>query len=256
MKIGFIGIGKMAGAIITGLKASNFDIIISDRTVASSQDKAEALGVAYAKDHQDLIQQADLVVIGIKPQMLENLFGELAINKPILSMCAGVSLDKLASLTNSNLPIIRIMPNLNAQILKSTTAICRNKQVSDQLFEIAQSITNAFGTTFILPEKDFDAFTALAGSSPAYMLALLEAFAMAGVKHGFTKQDAIAMVTQTMAATAENLLLSDDTPTSMIDKIASPGGTTIAGLVDLEKTGFAASAISAIEATIEKSKNF
>lgn len=257
MKIGFIGAGKMASAIMTGLKAADkgFEVILSEVNLDFSKERAQALGVGYAKSHAELIAEADLIVLGIKPQVLVTALGQVQITKPILSMAAGTSLETLAHLTQQDLPIIRIMPNLNAQILKSTTAICRNAYVSDELFEIAKTITDSFGKTFDIPEKDFDTFTALAGSSPAYIALFIEALAKTGVKYGFSKDLALAIVTQTTLATSQNLLTHDDSPHTFIDKVSSPGGTTVAGILDLEKTGFTASVVSAIDTTIEKSKN-
>lgn len=254
MKIGFIGAGKMASAIIKGLKAGNFDIYLSEHTLEKSKAQAKLLAVNYADNHQALVDQVDLVVIAVKPQMLEVALKKVTMTKPVLSIVAGVTLERLAQLTHSDLPIIRIMPNLNAQILKSTTAICRNSLVSDALFDKALSITNTFGTSFVLDEKDFDTFTALAGSSPAYIALFIEALAKAGVKHGFPKDKALAIVTETLLATSENLLEGADSPHDFIDKVSSPGGTTIAGVLDLEKTGFTASTVSAIDATIARSK--
>ncbi|MDY3041603.1 pyrroline-5-carboxylate reductase, partial [Streptococcus pluranimalium] len=151
-------------------------------------------------------------------------------------------------------PLIRIMPNMNAQILQSTTGICFNQDVSEDLKALAHEITDSFGTTFELAEKDFDTFTALAGSSPAYIYLFIEAMAKAGVKNGLTKTQALDIVTQTVMASAQNLLVSEDSPHDLIDKICSPGGTTIAGLMDLEKTGLTHSVVSAIDATIDRAK--
>lgn len=254
MKIGFIGVGKMATAIINGLNSTPHDIIISGSSLARSREIAEQLEVEAAHSHQKLIEQADLVVLGIKPQMFDKVLSELTFQQPVLSMAAGVTLERLASLTSPDLPLIRIMPNLNAQILKSTTAICTNDKVSAELLATAKEITDSFGSTFEIAEKDFDTFTALAGSSPAYIALFIEALAKAGVKHGLTKQQALNIASQTVLATAENLLTGSDSPHDMIDKVCSPGGTTIAGLLDLEKTGLTASVLSAIDATIEKAK--
>lgn len=255
MIIGFIGVGKMASAIITGLQKTEFSVIVSDSNLENSKEKARTLGVDFAASHQDLIEKADLVVLGIKPQVLPLVLTNLTINKPILSMAAGTSLNRLTELSQADLPIIRIMPNLNAQLLKSTTAICRNDKVSDQLFETAKQITDSFGTTFEIAEKDFDTFTALAGSSPAYIALFIEALAKAGLKYGFSKDQALDIVSQTVLATSQNLLLNGISPNDFIDKVSSPGGTTIAGLLELERTGFTASTISAIDTTIEKAKN-
>lgn len=120
MIIGFIGVGKMATAIINGLNTSSHRIIISGSSLARSRQIAEELEVEAAASHQELLDNADLVILGIKPQMFDKVLADLNFHQPIISMAAGVTLERLASLTSPDLPLIRIMPNLNAQILKST----------------------------------------------------------------------------------------------------------------------------------------
>lgn len=255
MKIGFIGVGKMATAMIAGIKTTGHEIIISGSSPSRSEEITEKLGLIAASSHQALIDAVDLVILGIKPQLFEAVLSNLKMTKPVMSMAAGISLDKLAALTDPQLPLIRIMPNMNASILQSTTGICYNPQVTNDLKSLSLQITDSFGTTFELAEKDFDTFTALAGSSPAYIYLFIEAMAKAGVKNGLTKTQALEIVTQTVMASAQNLLTSEDSPHDLIDKICSPGGTTITGLADLEKTGLTHSVISAIDATIDKARN-
>ena len=119
MIIGFIGVGKMATAIINGLNTSSHRIIISGSSLARSRQIAEELEVEAAASHQELLDNADLVILGIKPQMFDKVLADLNFHQPIISMAAGVTLERLASLTSPDLPLIRIMPNLNAQILKT-----------------------------------------------------------------------------------------------------------------------------------------
>lgn len=255
MTIGFIGVGKMASAIIKGIQKTGHDIIISGSSPDHSEAIARELGVTAAKSHQTLIDEADIIILGIKPQMFEKVLSDLIITKPILSMAAGITLQQLADLTDPSLALIRIMPNMNAKIGQSTTGICFNPQVSEALKALAYQITDSFGSTFELTEKDFDAFTALAGSGPAYIALFIEALAKAGVKNGLTKAQALEMVNQTVLATANNLLNTKESPHDLIDQVCSPGGTTIAGLTDLEKTGLTHSVISAIDTTIDKAQS-
>ena len=147
MIIGFIGVGKMATAIINGLNTSSHRIIISGSSLARSRQIAEELEVEAAASHQELLDKADLVILGIKPQMFDKVLTDLNFHQPIMSMAAGVTLERLASLTSPDLPLIRIMPNLNALILKSTTGLCTNDKVSEDLLAIAKEITDSFGTT-------------------------------------------------------------------------------------------------------------
>ncbi|VTS13468.1 pyrroline-5-carboxylate reductase [Streptococcus pseudoporcinus] len=254
MKIGFIGVGKMARAIIQGLKTRPDQIIISGSSLQRSKEIAAELDLDYAQSHQDLIDQVDFLILGIKPQAYQAVLSPLTFKQPVMSMAAGVTLAKLAELVGSDLPLIRIMPNMNAQILKSTTAITCNDQVNQEIKELAQAIVTSFGSCFDISETDFDTFTALAGSSPAYIYLFIEAMAKAGLAHGLPKEKALDIISQTVSASAQQLLRGQESPNDLIDKICSPGGTTIAGLLELERTGMPSAISSAISKTIEKAK--
>ncbi|MCK1202653.1 pyrroline-5-carboxylate reductase [Streptococcus uberis] len=254
MKIGFIGVGKMATAIIQGLKTTSHDIIISGSSLERSKEIGQKLEVDYAQNHQELIDQSDFVISGIKPQLYETVLAPLSFKQPVMSMAAGVTIARLEELIGSHVPLFRIMPNMNAQILKSTTALTYNDLVDPALLQAVREMVESFGSCFNIPEKDFDTFTALAGSSPAYIFLFIEAMAKAGVKHGIAKETALEIVSQTVEASALQLLQGQDSPHTLIDKICSPGGTTIAGLMELERTGLTHAVSSAIDKTIEKAK--
>ncbi|HEQ9041349.1 TPA: pyrroline-5-carboxylate reductase [Streptococcus pyogenes] len=255
MKIGIIGVGKMASAIIKGLKQTPHELIISGSSLERSKEIAEQLTLLYAMSHQDLIDQVDLVILGIKPQLFETVLKPLHFKQPIISMAAGISLQRLATFVGQDLPLLRIMPNMNAQILQSSTALTGNALVSQELQARVRDLTDSFGSTFDISEKDFDTFTALAGSSPAYIYLFIEALAKAGVKNGMPKAKALEIVTQTVLASASNLKTSSQSPHDLIDAICSPGGTTIAGLMELERLGLTTTVSSAIDKTIDKAKS-
>ncbi|HEP2589818.1 pyrroline-5-carboxylate reductase [Streptococcus pyogenes] len=255
MKIGIIGVGKMASAIIKGLKQTPHELIISGSSLERSKEIAEQLTLPYAMSHQDLIDQVDLVILGIKPQLFETVLKPLHFKQPIISMAAGISLQRLATFVGQDLPLLRIMPNMNAQILQSSTALTGNALVSQELQARVRGLTDSFGSTFDISEKDFDTFTALAGSSPAYIYLFIEALAKAGVKNGMPKAKALEIITQTVLASASNLKTSSQSPHDLIDAICSPGGTTIAGLMELERLGLTTTVSSAIDKTIDKAKS-
>ncbi|HEP2324094.1 pyrroline-5-carboxylate reductase [Streptococcus pyogenes] len=255
MKIGIIGVGKMASTIIKGLKQTPHELIISGSSLERSKEIAEQLTLPYAMSHQDLIDQVDLVILGIKPQLFETVLKPLHFKQPIISMAAGISLQRLATFVGQDLPLLRIMPNMNAQILQSSTALTGNALVSQELQARVRDLTDSFGSTFDISEKDFDTFTALAGSSPAYIYLFIEALAKAGVKNGMPKAKALEIVTQTVLASASNLKTSSQSPHDLIDAICSPGGTTIAGLMELERLGLTTTVSSAIDKTIDKAKS-
>lgn len=250
--IGFIGAGKMASAIITGLDKQVFNIQISGRTHDETRQVAQNLDITPAASHTELIQASDLVVLAVKPHVVPDILADYHIDKPIVSIAAGISLADLAAMTSEAHPIVRIMPNINATIQQSTTGIVRNANVSDEIFAIVKAIFESVGSVHELAEKDFGTFTALAGSSPAYIYMFIDAMSRAGVLHGMPKDISTKIVAETVRASAEMLLASDDNPWTLVDNVSSPGGTTVAGVVSLEQNNFVATVIDAITATVEK----
>ena len=252
--IGFIGAGKMASAIINGLDKDTFSIQISGRTLDTTQKTAHMLGIKAAASHAELIQSSDIVVLAVKPHIIPEILRAHQITKPIVSIAAGMTLSDLASLTTSKQPLIRVMPNINATIQNSTTGITRNANVSDDTFATVTAIFESIGSVHELAEKDFGTFTALAGSSPAYIYMFIDAMSRAGVLHGMPKDVSTKIVAETVLASAEMLLSSDLNPWTLVDNVSSPGGTTVAGVVSLEQNNFVATVIDAITATVDKNK--
>lgn len=258
--IGFIGVGKMATAIISGLDKQKFDIFISGHDLEKTQAQAKTLGVVAVSSHKALVSKSELIILSIKPQVLPKVADEilsvLTKDKTILSIAAGFSLDDLAHLmTLENMPIIRVMPNINAQIGRSTSAIVKNDSVSADSFDFAKGIFETIGSVFEIEEKDFSTFTAIAGSSPAYIYMFMDALARAGVLHGMPKALALSIVADTVAACGEMVKISGENPWTLVDQVSSPGGTTVSGVVSLEKNRFVGTVIDAITATIEKEKH-
>lgn len=163
--IGFIGVGKMATAIISGLDKNKFEIIISGHNLPKTKKQAEELNVKAAENHEELVQQSDFIVLSVKPQVLPSvlsqLINHLSKDKTLISIAAGLTLSDLKHLADSeNQPIIRVMPNINAQIGQSTSAIVKNEFVDDSADEIAQEIFKAVGSVHEIAEKDFSTFAA------------------------------------------------------------------------------------------------
>lgn len=253
--IGFIGAGKMASAIIKGLDKAQFSVLISGRTHEESQEVAQVLNVTAAADHADLIQQADIIVLAVKPYVVADVLSGYQIQKPLVSIAAGVTLADLTALTSDHQPLVRAMPNINATIQKSTTGIVRNAHVTDDIWLTVKAIFESVGSVHELAEKDFGTFTAIAGSSPAYIYLFIDAMSRAGVLHGMPKDVSTKIVAETVLASADMLLKSDENPWTLIDNVSSPGGTTVAGVVSLEQNRFVGTVIDAITATVEKNNN-
>ncbi len=249
----------MAQAIISGFDdALKSEIVISGRQAQKTDETAKALGAQVATSNSELTKACDLIILSVKPQVMSEILSEISSEltreKTLLSIAAGLDLEALSDLTGPQHAIIRVMPNVNAAIQRSTSAIVRNNQVSDQVYALAKSLFLKVGSVHEIAEKDFSSFTALAGSSPAFIYMFIDALARAGVLHGLPKEVAQQIVAETVAASAENVLMSSEHPQALVDSVASPSGSTIAGIVALENHAFNASVIDAITSTIKKEK--
>lgn len=262
MKLGFIGAGNMAQGIIKGListnKISSDKIIITASTPSRSQLLAKELGVTSASSNTELVAAVDIVILATKPYLLPEILSgintpELATNKLFISIAAGLTLDSLSAHLPLEQKIIRVMPNMNISIGHSVSAICGNDYVSKH--DIAQVIDlfETVGSAYEVSEKDFSNFTSLAGCSPAYTYLYIDAMSRSGVKNGLPKKLATKIAAEAVLGSAKMVLESlDETPWDLIDKVCSPGGTTIAGLVALEEEAFMATVIKGLEATIQR----
>ncbi|WEG73755.1 pyrroline-5-carboxylate reductase [Vagococcus intermedius] len=263
MKIGFIGSGNMATGIIKGLlkneKVLAKDILITASTSQRSLAKAKELGVIGVKSNAELLALVDIVVLAVKPHHIPTILKELdsllAKKKPlIISIAAGLTLGQLQENIKSDLKakLVRVMPNMNVTIGRSVSAICSSESVSAAEVETVADLFRAVGSAYIIEEKDFRNFTSLAGCSPAYTYLYIDAMSRAGVKNGLPKELATKVAAEAVLGSAELLLQSVETPWDLIDKVCSPGGTTVAGLVTLEDEGFMSTVIKGLDATIKR----
>ncbi len=261
MKLGFIGAGNMATAIIKGLLTKKFllasDIYITTSSIEHTEAVSRSLGIQGADSNADLIKTVDIVVIAVKPHIAPIILNEqrelLKIQNPVLvSIASGLTLDNLAELTSPEQKIVKVMPNMNVTIGQSVSAICGNQLATQEEITMVTDLFNVVGTTYQIAEKDFRNFTALAGCSPAFTYLYIDAMSRAGVKNGLPKNMATKIAAETVKGSAQMVLDSDDTPWDLIDKVCSPGGTTIAGLVALEEDHFMATVIKGLEATIKR----
>lgn len=265
MKIGFIGAGNMVSAIAAGGFKTGFltaeNTFYTDKNGVNAPRLAKQMGGHYEADNCKLAANSDVIVLGVKPHaivgVLTQLKPQLVQSKPlIISLAAGIQLATLEAAAGSEIPIIRMMPNVNAAVGASMTAVCPGTYVSVEHLDIATTFASTFGDYLQIPESQISIFTALAGSAPAWFYELIDSFAMAGVKHGLSKLQATQIVTQAMLGSA--LLVAHDlnnlerTPSNLIDQVCSPGGTTIAGLLSLRANGLSNAVTAAVDATVEK----
>ncbi len=261
-KIGFIGSGNMAEALISGLVLSKAakpeNIICSD--IAEDQLKAieEKYGIQTTTDNCKVAKQSEIVVFSTKPQILGIVLKETAsvldTSKLVISIAAGVPLAAIASGLHKELRLIRVMPNICAFVKESATAIAAGEYATKDDIALARAIFDSVGETVFIQENILmDAFTGLSGSGPAYIFTIIDAMADAGVKMGLSRKDSLFLSTQTVLGAAKLLLESGEHPGQLKDRVASPGGTAIAGIHTLEQGGLRTTMINAVESATKRS---
>ncbi|MEG1441253.1 MAG: pyrroline-5-carboxylate reductase [Oscillospiraceae bacterium] len=260
MKIGFIGGGNMATALINGLiKSGKFlacDITLSDRD-DKKLEKWNECGVNTTKSNLEVAENSDIIVFAVKPNVIVSVLEELSLKdkkteKIYVSIAAGVSIEFLETLLGKDKNIIRSMPNTPAMVGCGMTVISPNANVSAENLHIIEDTLAGVGDTVVMDEKYINVVTALHGSSPAYIYMLIDAMADSGVKYGIPKNVSLKIAAKAVEGSAKMVLESDEHPMKLKDDVCSPGGTTIAAVCDLEKTGFKASIQSAIDECIKK----
>lgn len=265
MNYGFIGCGNMSGALIKGALNAGLispeDVYVVEKTPEMTGKKAAEYGALACADYEEIIGRSDVLFIGLKPDVFPGFFADAApifrrISKPIVTLAAGVSLEKLETLLDgAELPLIRVMSNLNVAIGQGVTAITRNKAAGDELYAQIKAIFAGLGAVFEMDEKLFPVFTALAGSGPAFALLFIESMAKGAHRLGMGKKDALEAAARVALGSAMNYLAGGGAhPWEMIDRVCSPGGTTIEGIYTLEKMGFPAAVAAAVEAAAVKAK--
>ncbi|GBG95500.1 pyrroline-5-carboxylate reductase [Ligilactobacillus salitolerans] len=262
MKVGFIGVGNMAQALIKGLlhaqAVSGSEIFIHSAHRANYEPYAAKYDLHACADNSEVVTNSDYVFLAVKPLAAGPILAEikpaLLQKKPVvLSMLTGVKLSELENFVGeSDIEFLRIMPNVNVAINQGATALVGNAALTKEHLSAAQKLLAALGQTTALSEKDFSTFVALAGSSPAYVYFYIDAMAKTGVKYGLTKKQAVQIAAQAVLGSAANVLASDKSPQDLIDDVCSPGGTTISGLLAMEEAGFMTAVIKGIDVTIAK----
>ena len=261
MRIGFIGTGAMAQAIARGAVASGVDpatLVFSNRTPARASPLADELGASAASPNVPLARQVDIIVLAVKPKDQRAVIKEISstvVGRPdvcVASLAAGRTLDQIATDFGAGIPLVRIMPNVAATVGQSMTAVTASGTTDAQVSAVC-SLMDSVGRTILIDEDYFPVFQALASCSPAWYFQIVDSFARAGLKHGLSKDSAVEITAQAMAGAAALLLAGRENgtiPAQLIDRVTSPGGTTIAGLLAAEEGGLSTALVSAVDASI------
>ncbi len=247
----------MAGALMRGLKdkarLTVYDI---------DGDKARALAAACgaeAADSAAALADAGAVVLCVKPQVLESalapMTGALRRKRPlVISIAAGKTVSAVERAAGQGIAVVRAMPNVAAKVGQSVTALCGNAAVTPEMRREAREIFEAVGTVVELAEEQFGAFSALASCSPAFTLMYMDALALAGVRAGLPKQAALSIVAQAVVGTARLLQESGEHPRALMDSVCSPAGTTVEGVLSLQKNGFESAVAGAVRASLSRDR--
>lgn len=258
---GFIGAGNMANAIIKGMVSSGAaegkDIAVYDIHPEKREKAAADYGVNAVSSLEELVSGCSEIVVAIKPYGFEKLLGgldaQLKEHDPlIISIAAGKTIETISSYLSYEPALVRVMPNINATIGASMSAYCANGRVSAEQKAFVAKLCSSIGEAVELDEKFFSAFGVIGGAAPAFAYMFIDELARGGVRIGMSKQVALKVAAQTVLGSAKMIAESGEHPYSLVDKVCSPGGTTIEGVAALNENGFANAVMQAVTATYEK----
>ena len=259
--IAMIGSGQMGEALIGGWLAAKTvptEALVATDASAERRDLVKRrFGVRTGTDNRDAASRADVVVLAVKPQILDGVMKELSpalAGKLVLSIAAGVTIAHLARLAPKGARFVRVMPNTPVLVREGVSALSFGDGVSAQDQQLARRLFEAVGRAVVVEEKLMDAVTGLSGSGPAYVFMAIEALADGGVKMGLPRTVADLLAAQTVLGAARMVLETGEHPAKLKDRVASPGGTTIAGLHRLEQGGLRAALMAAVEAAAKRSE--
>lgn len=264
MKIGFIGLGNMASAIIGGMLEKGLvapgDIIGADKMTAAVGKAAEKFKITIVMDNEDVAGKADVLFLAVKPQFLTEVIRQISPSvRPetlVVSIAAGKTLGYLKeTFGRADVKLIRCMPNTPALVLEGCTGICAGEGVTEEELARVVSLMEAFGKASVVPESLMDVVVGISGSSPAYVFLFIEAMADAAVAAGMPRKQAYTFASQAVLGSAKMVLETGMHPGELKDMVCSPGGTTIEAVKVLEEKGFRGTVMDAVESCIEKSRS-
>ncbi len=259
---GHIGCGNMGGALASALriKKDGADLLLCDKDASRVSALSEKLTCSVGTSVQ-VAQECHFIFLGVKPQMMQEMLTEIS---PILSarrtpyvlvsMAAGLSMQKIRAMIGFDAPLIRIMPNMPVSVGKGIIFTCRTENVSDEDFALFGDALSAAGVLLPLAEDRIDAGSALSGCGPAFAAMAIEALADGAVECGLPRAVALKCAAHTLLGTAELFLSGGQSPSELKDAVCSPGGSTIAGVHALEARGYRDALMSAVTESYRRTK--
>ena len=263
MKLGIIGAGNMASAIIGGIIKKGIipanEIICSTPVEAERTKAANAFGINVTESNTEVVKSAEVLLLAVKPQVVpvvvEEIKDTVSADQLIISIVAGKTIAWYNEAFGRNLKIVRTMPNTPALVGEGCSAVCRNDLVSDDDFHFVMELLESFGKAYTVPESLMDVVVGVSGSSPAYVFLFIEAMADAAVAGGMPRKQAYEFAAQSVLGSAKMVLETGKHPGELKDMVCSPAGTTIEAVRALEEGGFRGVVMDAVTACIDKSKS-
>lgn len=260
-RFGFIGAGKMATALIKGILraglASPDNVIASDVVEAAREKLAGETGIWTTESNVEVVKNSDVVVFAVHPHVVPRVCEEIrdviTDDHLLVSIAAGVTTDRILAALARPARVVRVMPNTPALVGAGAAAYCTGGNASEQDADLVEKLLSVVGIAVRVEERLMDAVTGLSGSGPAYVFVVIEALADGGVRMGLPRAVALQLAAQTVLGAARLVQESGRHPAELKDQVASPGGTTIAGLHELEKGALRGTFINAVEAATRRS---
>jgi pyrroline-5-carboxylate reductase len=260
-RLGFIGAGRMATALAKGFLAAGLaradQLRASDAVPAACQEFARVTGGRAMADNRQTAAESDVLFLAVKPQqmadVLAELNGQVRASHLVISIAAGIPLRAISQGLGQGPRLVRVMPNTPCLVGCGASAYCLGPGATPADGELVARLLSAVGRAVQTPEKLLDAVTGLSGSGPAFVYVMIEALSDGGVNMGLPRDVATTLAAQTVLGAAQMVLTTKEHPGVLKDQVASPGGTTIAGLQALEEHGLRAALIAAVEAATNRS---
>jgi pyrroline-5-carboxylate reductase len=260
-RLGIIGTGRMGSALIRGLTKAGLlapgEIIASDVNQKTLDQLKKETGIQVTADNTLVVKSSEMILLALKPDLirpvLREVRGALSREHLVISIAAGVPIKTIEDAIGKECRVIRVMPNTPCLIGAGASAFSPGQGATHKDRKDVRSLLEAVGMTVELPEKQLDAVTGLSGSGPAFVFMVIEALSDGGVKMGLPRPVAMQLATQTVLGAARMVQETGKPPGELKDQVASPGGTTIAGIAALEQGGLRAALIGAVEAATRRS---
>lgn len=258
--LAIIGAGRIGESLLAGLVEA--EAIRPDRVIATARhqerldDLAKKYGVRTTTSNVDAVREADLVVIAVKPQVVQEILPEirsaLTLGHLVISVAASVHTAAIERGLEGSIPVVRAMPNTPCFVKHGMTGVCGGKHSTPDQLQLARKIFQAIGRCLVVEERHMDAVTGLSASGPAFIYMVIESLAEAGVKVGLPRQVATELAAQTVLGSAKMVLETGDHPAYLKDQVTTPAGCTIDGILELEEGGLRVTLIKAVVRAVRR----